>query len=209
MSFEKKIIVPGIIVYNVGLETSKNLIDSIEGFVGDRWEPGAIVNVNEKGKGEVDMQHRKCGTYGIPNGFLDLPTNTPEKEILTKIKNDIDPCLTDYTQEYMIEPLIDNGWIMLKYESSDKFEWHIDAGQKYPRNVSITYYLNDDYEGGLIEYRHFGISYKPKAGDIIIFGSDYPYMHRVTPVTDGTRYALVNWYRYKHHPRETKFNGEH
>ena len=85
MSFEKKIVVPGIIVYNVGLETSKNLIDSIEGFVGDRWEPGAIVNVNEKGKGEVDMQHRKCGTYGIPNGFLDLPTNTPEKEILTKI----------------------------------------------------------------------------------------------------------------------------
>ena len=70
MSFEKKIIVPGIIVYNVGLETSKNLIDSIEGFVGDRWEPGAIVNVNEKGKGEVDMQHRKCGTYGIPNGFF-------------------------------------------------------------------------------------------------------------------------------------------
>ena len=207
MSFEKKIVVPGIIVYNVGLETSTKLTSDIDNFVGDRWQPGAVVDLTKNGEGTVNMQARKCGTYGLPGGFLDLPIDTPEKEILIKIKNDVDPCLADYMQEYMIEPLVDNGWIMLKYESTDKFEWHIDSGQRYPRNVSITYYLNDDYEGGLIEYRHFGISYKPKAGDIIIFGSDYPYMHRVTPVTNGIRYALVNWYRYKNHPREIRFNG--
>jgi predicted 2-oxoglutarate/Fe(II)-dependent dioxygenase YbiX len=70
----------------------------------------------------------------------------------------------------------------------------------FPRTVSLSFYVNDDFDGGEIEFQHFNISHKPTAGDIILFSSSYPYMHRVKPVTDGTRYAIVNWYRYKGFP---------
>jgi hypothetical protein len=80
--------------------------------------------------------------------------------------------------------------------------------------ITVTMYLNDDYEGGDIEYRLFdqpytefriegdqmierktekivpGFNYKPRAGDIIIFPSKLPYYHGVKKVTQGQKLFL-------------------
>jgi hypothetical protein len=87
--------------------------------------------------------------------------------------------------------------------------------------LTITMYLNDDYEGGDIEYRIFnksqdnirieginmidkdtgetvpGFNYKPKAGDIIVFPSRLPYYHGVKKVTRGQKLFIRTFWMYK------------
>lgn len=84
---------------------------------------------------------------------------------------------------------------------------------------TVTIYLNDDYEGGEIDYRIFNgketevrlvdgdlvamdpaygdipkIAYRPQAGDIIIFPSRPPFYHGVRRVQTGTkRFARMFW----------------
>lgn len=53
---------------------------------------------------------------------------------------------------------------------------------------SLVAYVNDDYEGGEIHFPNQNITIKPKAGSLIMFPSQQPYVHEVMPITSGTRY---------------------
>lgn len=88
---------------------------------------------------------------------------------------------------------------LLKYDESGHLPAHQDQGVS-SRVLSVLLYLNDDYEGGEIEFKHSGIKFKPAAGSILFFPSNFLYVHEVYPVTKGPRYALPNWY----HNIETK-----
>jgi hypothetical protein len=196
----KEIIAPGIVVYKMNNEIGPDFISKIESSIGNLFYKSEVVDV-ENNDINAYNDARSCAEYMLSNFILD-GIDTPQKQLLIDIKSISDKCIEDYVNMFSIEPIVDNGWIVLKYGYQDKFDWHIDSGRRYPRNVSATLYFNDDYDGGLIEYLHFNISYKPKKGDLIVFGSDFPYMHRVTPVTNGLRYAAVNWYRYSTRPTE-------
>jgi PKHD-type hydroxylase len=88
----------------------------------------------------------------------------------------------------------------LVYSESDHFgQWHVDIGGDYSsrRKLSMSIELCDssEYEGGHlqifpnVEGHVAGSSRSP--GTAIVFPSHR--YHRVTPVTRGTRHALVNW----------------
>ena len=62
-------------------------------------------------------------------------------------------------------------------------------------DLSSLFYLNDDYEGGEIEFPSFDIKYKPEAGDLIMFPSSYAYRHKVNSVLSGIRYSIASWLR--------------
>lgn len=82
---------------------------------------------------------------------------------------------------------------LLRYDNAGHLPAHQDQGVS-SRILSVLLYLNDDYEGGEIEFRHSGIKFKPEAGSVLFFPSNYLYVHEVYPVTKGPRYALPNWY---------------
>lgn len=82
---------------------------------------------------------------------------------------------------------------LLKYEKAGYLPAHQDQGVS-TRVLSVLIYLNDDYEGGEIEFRQSGVKIKPKPGSLIFFPSNFLYVHEVHPMTSGTRYALPNWY---------------
>jgi PKHD-type hydroxylase len=84
---------------------------------------------------------------------------------------------------------------------TNHYDFHIDGdgfnayreGSINTRKLSMSVLLNDDFEGGVFQYY---ITQKPtdvpfEKGDILIFPSYY--LHRVKPVTKGTRYSLVSW----------------
>ena len=59
-------------------------------------------------------------------------------------------------------------------------------------------WLNEDFEGGEFEFHHSSIGkegniIKPTKGTIVFFPSWIA--HKVHPVTKGTRYSLVTWFR--------------
>jgi PKHD-type hydroxylase len=77
-----------------------------------------------------------------------------------------------------------------------KYEAHIDRGKNIsPRKLSVSLQLSDenDYEGGDLEliFSHNPDKAPRTQGTVIVFPSYV--LHRVAPVTSGTRYSLVAW----------------
>ena len=53
---------------------------------------------------------------------------------------------------------------------------------------SLVSYINDDYIGGEIHFKNQNVTLKPKAGSVIMFPSQEPFIHEVKPIISGTRY---------------------
>jgi prolyl 4-hydroxylase len=67
------------------------------------------------------------------------------------------------------------------------------------RLATFLMYLNDDYEGGELEFVKVGFSHKGKTGDGIFFASmregkpDRKSLHAAKPITRGEKYILSQW----------------
>ena len=91
-----------------------------------------------------------------------------------------------------------------EYKSGGFYNWHTDSSLNPAvpfRKLSITVNLSDpkDYKGGNFEMKSYNgqelkmpVGQLRKRGTVIIFPSFLS--HRVTEVTEGTRYSLVQWY---------------
>jgi len=84
------------------------------------------------------------------------------------------------------------------YSSTDQgtYGWHIDKGGPVSRKLSLVMQLSDPetYEGGELQLNFGGdtpMTIPKKRGLITVFPSWA--LHRVTPVTLGTRQSLVAW----------------
>jgi hypothetical protein len=66
--------------------------------------------------------------------------------------------------------------------------------------LTVTIYLNDDYEGGEVSFLNEAgaevITYKPKAGDITVFPSYKPFYHAAMPVSGGNKYLIRYFHMY-------------
>jgi predicted 2-oxoglutarate/Fe(II)-dependent dioxygenase YbiX len=101
---------------------------------------------------------------------------------------------TFYTQKYNIsEPLFHESYQALKYQTGEEYKAHYDGNSISGRFLSAITYLNDDYNGGELEFPNFGVKIKPREGDLFLFPSNYAYAHIAHPVTSGTKYAIVTW----------------
>jgi predicted 2-oxoglutarate/Fe(II)-dependent dioxygenase YbiX len=67
-----------------------------------------------------------------------------------------------------------------------------DEDKLYDRSGIL--YLNDNYEGGEINFPEQGIKIKPEAGTLLVFFGDESRPHEVCEVTNGQRYNLVSFY---------------
>lgn len=87
-----------------------------------------------------------------------------------------------------------NKFQFTEYKDNGFYEWHIDRTIDYPnRFYSSVIQLNNEYEGAELEVVESKIHYtlKKGVGNLFLFPSEY--LHRVTPITSGIRYSLVNW----------------
>jgi hypothetical protein len=121
--------------------------------------------------------------------------NETMKEINNEFYLKINAALGSYIPLMEIHDSIffTEGFNLLRYQGGQHYDAHYDGGTETKRSVSPILYLNDDYEGGEIEFVNFGIKIKPKAGQLFLFPSSYPYRHIAHPVTKGTKYAIVTW----------------
>jgi hypothetical protein len=129
-----------------------------------------------------------------------------------------------YVQENNVE--LDNwsydGWNIAKYEPKDTEElamyYHTDYQREYTHNpgskfaITAVFYLNDNYSGGEVRFKFLDkkdvsilkeeYTYKPSAGDIVIFLSGHPHYHGVGTVTEGEKYIIRTYWRtqYSGHP---------
>lgn len=133
-----------------------------------------------------------------------LSNNDFTKNIEKVIESTIDVIVKQYTKD--VRPLYyaygdefeHYTYHILKYSPEDYFKIHHDHYAEtlnYSRLLSIVIYLNEDYEGGELEFPSAGINkeYTFKTGDTIVFPSHWMFYHGVKPITSGERYAIVIW----------------
>lgn len=61
------------------------------------------------------------------------------------------------------------------------------------RDISLVWYLNDDFEGGELVFPPFDLSIRPEAGMVVTFPSTHEFAHAARPVTSGMRYVVATW----------------
>lgn len=92
---------------------------------------------------------------------------------------------------------------ILKYNVGGFYQAHADADSydtelrrwrhHLDRDISLLLYLNDEFDGGDLQFEYFNFRIQPKPGMLVWFPSDARYFHRANPVEAGTRYAVVSW----------------
>ena len=114
--------------------------------------------------------------------------------ISNSLKMAFEMCLNTYLTSKKIEP---SNYILPMGEIPIR-EWAAGSGMgphcdNYDGHTTLAFsmivYLNDDYDGGEIEFPNHGISLKPQEGSLIIFPSTEPYLHKVNEVLYGKRYT--------------------
>ena len=163
--------------------------------------------------------YKDCGDWEAPNaGYPDIQTYhsndarncsliyTSDKNNLCKadIRQDLDAeafkvaadSIKKYTNIFTnCNTVEDSGYDLLRYETGGYCLQHIDSFSKIPRAVSCSMMLNDDYKGGEFAFFDRKIKYNLSKGDIIMFPSNYMYPHEIMPITSGTRYSIITWFR--------------
>jgi hypothetical protein len=162
---------------------------------------------NECDKKESSIYWERAGTTG-DGPFQKIRTNqimgithlakVADNGLMQNIHNQFNLLLhattIPYADRYGIqEGLWHEDYSCLKYGPGKEYKSHYDTGTYLGRIISAIVYLNDNYEGGELEFVNFGIKIKPKAGMLILFPSNFAYRHIAHPVIDGTKYAFVTW----------------
>ena len=164
-------------------------------------------NKSGENKWKVDKETRDTQT--VPLGHT-----APKIEGLLKdaVQNIINPF---YDAEVLSSELPQ----ILSYGIGGHYRPHIDGesvwctprGEKIwkkstDRDLSLVFFLNDDFEGGDFIFPEHNIRVRPKPGMMVCFPSNHHYLHGVEPVTKGKRYSIVTWSVVKGHPSMEEIN---
>jgi len=110
------------------------------------------------------------------------------KHVGKKIRSFTTPDLMRYTR----------GGYYKAHSDADIFDPKMGIWKKVlDRDYSLLLYLNNDFEGGFVRFEHFNYTFFPEKGDLLIFPSDYLYLHEALLVTAGVRYVIVSWANVK------------
>jgi predicted 2-oxoglutarate/Fe(II)-dependent dioxygenase YbiX len=80
-----------------------------------------------------------------------------------------------------------------KYDVDEEYKPHADDGPGMPRVISALIYMNDVKDGGETRFTLFDEEVKPKAGRLVIFPSNYAYIHQALPPKSGVKYSMAVW----------------
>lgn len=165
-------------------------------------------HVRTEGKYTFDKEKVKMS----PQRFTDLSKMESDEDqlFISKMRESIHRCVREYSQSFPIVAecikWVTDGYV-IKYEVGQSIGPHSDCSIAYAEDgitpintfpmqniLTCGLMLNDDYEGGQVSYRPWGITTRPDAGSILIYPSSYVGCHEVAPVTSGVRYAYLMWY---------------
>lgn len=189
-----EVLAPSLYVYKNVLPKEWNLVERIENSLSITntpysWKPANVSYSTNS------PEYRNCKDFKINEAILGDRNefNSDLLDVHNDIMNVLKACMQHYVSENYLDTISYYECInIVKYGKGEYFKVHSDDGEPYRCTVSSVGYPNDDYAGGEISFAKFNISYKPEAGDFVIFPSSYAYAHASEPVTDdGIKYSFV------------------
>jgi predicted 2-oxoglutarate/Fe(II)-dependent dioxygenase YbiX len=171
-------LIPGMVSYEFPEMVANNCLKHFKKVKDDDWMP-ALVGASQK------VDHVRSN----------LILNVDDVPVISQqIRKYLYDCVKSYTEYYEIKVQQDEGLNILKYNQYDKYEYHTDSNWDSYRTVSCLIYLNpDEYSGGETHFKHFDYSVSPKEPTLVLFPSDYAFLHAAKPVNKGSKYIIVTW----------------
>jgi predicted 2-oxoglutarate/Fe(II)-dependent dioxygenase YbiX len=188
----KTVLHPEIHYYKNVISKPNEIVSEIEMWDGLQSPMGQISNWKEwkSSKGETDYGFVKtCLLNQFQNFSVADRSNIKISSLISNIAITI-------AEEYAQSAGIELGYFPVsfginKYNNNVFMGPHVDAydGAQDKSTVSMVIYLNDDYEGGEIDFPDHGISLKPEAGSVVVFASE-GILHDPRPTKSGTKYMV-------------------
>jgi predicted 2-oxoglutarate/Fe(II)-dependent dioxygenase YbiX len=183
ISYYKNVIENPKSLINLIEESDKNLNDHTSIPVWQEW----IASGDEK------------YVFGYQKRFSSSVESDTDQDI-QKINYILKKAIVDSSEDYSKYYSINIGSLMplsiSKYSTGKSMGPHVDDyNNGDDPNISVVLYLNDNYEGGEINFPNQDITIKPEAGSIVIFPSVEPYYHQSLPVISGIKYMSPGFWR--------------
>lgn len=191
---EYEVLGPSIYVYKNLLPEEWDLINRINTAL-EKPDTRFAWRAAQTGYHKTTTQYRKCMDFKIKPESLGPRDEFSEDmyKVWEQTIDNLKMALEHYKPEnYVREISYFEAINVVRYGKGEYFKVHSDDGDPYRCTVSAVGYPNDDYEGGELWFPKFELTYKPKAGEMVVFPSTYAYAHSSEPVTDdGIKYSFV------------------
>lgn len=180
----------GMVYY--GMHFTEQECDQIVASAKDEaWQVGAVGGHGDP-TGSIVPKARSCMEQKLPvNAQSGWPLNKIAYEISGVNANAWRFELTGFVSD-------DMPYIMRYAETNkDHNDWHVDMGRAYTASRKLSFSLQlsgpDDYDGGELEFHNMELDWNEarKKGSLVIFPAYW--LHKVHPVTAGTRHVGVGW----------------
>lgn len=186
---EPKILAPGVLLFENILSEEKcsHLIDILSNHFDDLKSPAAVIDIG-KSEGYINPSMRKNDVWHVPAIYKN-PIEVWE----------ISQIVWTYGQSYAQRFDYDMGVMeplqFLRYSCDEEtfFNRHVDGLRRW---ASAVFYLNDVAEGGETVFSEFGISIKPKRGDLVLFPAQFPYFHEAKRPISNDKWVAVTWFKH-------------
>ena len=179
---DKIILGPGVYQYPFSVELSNKAMSWADSSNEFNWNKSKI------GDGSDQMQSIRTSQ--------EFPLSKKNPGLAKEIKAEFVPALRDYANTFDVGLAGDEGFNLLRYGVGNSYDYHVDAAPQAYRIISALIYLNpDDYTGGETHFTYFDLKVKPDSPSIVLFPSNYVYLHAALPVISGTKFIIVSWFR--------------
>jgi hypothetical protein len=183
---------PGIVLFNDVFLDSMNCIKEIEKNF-PPWQPAEVLVKSDTNTSGTDYKARDTDLIMLPHHGEVVGRTDPLSVFVDKFHASIAAPLRQYMNTYGAKIETFENPQLLRYGPGQKFHDHIDDHPFFTRRISLTFYINDEYEGGDIEFNRLKVRVSAKANQLLVFPSNFIYNHQVHPVINGTRYVVVQW----------------
>ena len=195
-----KVLDIGLVMVENAITNPQEIINKIEDLdkkrlsvgMGSVWSPW-----QDDGRDPFCYQFRLSSKEDLDPRY---PFYNEEIELWDILTSTVDNALEEYFNLYPFARANLKGRErpnILKYVSGGELPPHQDIGVS-SRSLSVLSYLNDDYEGGEINFPQSNITLKPKAGTIVFFPSNFIYVHTIAKMKSGVRYAIPSWFHNRY-----------
>lgn len=173
-------------------KVASTFINKLEEEIKDEWND---LTWSESGVGEG-----KVTTYrtSLSCSLIPLMKPYPETELsklfTENIRNQVEEVVEDYRSQNLLPNAFHEPFAVLKYMQESEYHAHYDHFRDNARVFSLVTMLSEPESGGELEFPIFKTTVKLKAGSVVLFPANFPYLHIAHPVLKGTKYSMVTWY---------------
>ena len=145
-----------------------------------KYEAASVIGANGK---EIKPKMRNCSSSKILG---------EDDKIIYQVVGSLINKYIEKTKCNIPKRIDDSGYEVLKYKKGGFYLQHTDDLKEIPRRVSMSLLINDEYEGGELQF-FGGYKVSGRVGSAIVFPANFCYPHEVLPVLSGARYSIITW----------------